>query len=100
MKKIWITKDKQHIKIKDMTTSHIKNCVRMIETYYERREHEIYMSGLKALTFLNGEIAIQSVENGLNDLEENGYQEEKLDNFLEAFEHELSKRKEINHEQR
>lgn len=28
--KIWVTRDKQWIRVSDMTTSHITNCIRMI----------------------------------------------------------------------
>lgn len=41
MKRIWVMKDGTKIKIKNMETSHIKNCVKMLERKYKEHNNDL-----------------------------------------------------------
>ena len=54
--KIWVTKDGKELKIKDMETSHIHNCMKMInkkskEWGYAEKYKELFMEELTRRTF-------------------------------------------------
>jgi len=87
MRRTWKTKDGTKIKIKDMESSHIKNCIRMLERCHE---HEKYL-GWTAIGGLTGEMAIEAAETAMLSLEENGFND-RADEFIFAFEQELERR--------
>jgi len=87
MRRTWKTKDGTKIKIKDMESSHIKNCIRMLERCHE---HEKYLAWT-ATGGLTGEMAIEAAETAMLSLEENGFND-RADEFIFAFEQELERR--------
>ena len=89
MRRTWTTKDGTKIKIKDMESSHIKNCIAMLEKYH-RQEEEL---GWMAIGGLHGDMAIEAAENAMLNLEENGF-EDKAEEFIFSFEQELERRNE------
>jgi hypothetical protein len=89
MRRTWTTKNGTKIKIKNMETSHIKNCIRMLERYHGYEEY----LGWTAIDGLRGEMAIEAAESAMLSLEENGF-EDKADEFIFAFEQELERREE------
>jgi len=86
MKTVLITKDKKHIKIKDMTTSHIKNCINILDKCEVNRIDNMY----GFLGSLSGEMAQMSMENEIANAEENGFND--IDEYRTSFEEELKKR--------
>jgi hypothetical protein len=89
MRRTWTTKDGTKLKIRNMETSHIKNCIRMLERYHENER----ALGWGAIGGLSGEMAIEAAESAMLSLEENGF-EDKADEFIFAFEQELERREE------
>lgn len=88
MKRIWITKTGQQLKIKDMTTEHIKNCIKVLHRYHSAVQSSMCDFG----NLLQGEIAQETFDNQLADLYENGW-EDKAEEFIYTFEQELEERK-------
>lgn len=70
--KTWTTKEGKKIKIKDMEDSHLLNTIAMLERLLKQKEAQAITDGYWMLGFLNGEMALESVENNLNHLEEEG----------------------------
>lgn len=79
----WKTKDGTVVKIKDMTTNHIKNCMSMIE-----RNFESYKLSIPYPNF-NGEMAQECAE-----MEYDGLMQTSVDELptYKAFEEELIRR--------
>ena len=89
MKKTWKTKEGKKLKIKDMTTGHIQNCIKLLEKY----DSHCFLNAYKFLDSLHGEIAIETMENNIASAEENGYINEEAQEYIESFENELQRRK-------
>lgn len=89
MKRVWVTKDGQHLKIRDMETSHIKNCIRFLERYHDAKAYEV--AALPC--FFIGEQAQFHAEQAWDDYVENGFEDEAQE-FIDSFKDELSRREE------
>ena len=87
MKRVWKTKDGKRLLIKDMKTSHIKNCIYLLERNHLAMLDQIisFSSGFM------GEMAMALAENTMLDVMENGFEDE-LDDYIESFKMELEKR--------
>lgn len=91
MKRIWRTRDGTKIKIKDMTTSHIQNCINLLE-----RANQSRLSLLYAIEqTLQGEQAQYAIAIDIERAED-GYfgPDDLVTQYLESLRHELAKRKE------
>lgn len=80
--KEWRTKDGQLLKIKDMQTSHIQNCVRMLEKKLASRPPEQYYMG-------DSDYAEDAVE---SENRHNEWLSELIESKIEQFEEELKRR--------
>lgn len=89
MRRTWTTKDGTKLRIRSMETSHIRNCIRILERYHKNE----LMKGYAAIDGLRGEMAVESAETAIRDIEENGFNDE-ADEFIFAFEQELERRRE------
>ena len=90
MKRVWKAKNGIKFKIKEMTTSHIKNCIAILQRYHEAKRQEMYA----IQSFVTAEQATIHIDNALLDIEENGF-EDDADEYILSFENELSKRGEM-----
>jgi len=88
VKRIWIMKSGEKIKIKDMTTKHIKNCIKLLKKYHSNKFSHI----LQFANTLQSEIAIETIENEIDDIVENGFNDEAKEYIL-SFKKELERRK-------
>lgn len=87
MKRIWKTKSGQKLKIKDMSTEHIKNCIGLLNHYHSAKSNSLCAFG----NMLTGEIAQAHFDGMLEDLYENGW-EDKAEDYIYSFEKELERR--------
>ncbi len=91
MKRIWKTKGGQRLKIRDMETSHIINCVRILHRHNMARLAQMY----SIADMLHGEEASLCLERDICSIEEDGFGENDLaEQYLFAFQEELERRKE------
>ena len=89
MKRIWKTRDGTKMKIREMSTSHIQNCVKILARTQEARILAIGSSG----NALHGEAAMDAFESMYDDLLENGFDEsDPIQEYIETFERELLRR--------
>jgi hypothetical protein len=88
MKRVWTTKNGTKLKIKDMTTHHITNCIALLERYHSTQLHNAH----SFLNTLHGEMAIETMENNIASLEEDGWQD-KAEEYIDSFQKELERRK-------
>jgi hypothetical protein len=91
MKRTWTTRSGTKIRIRDMTTSHIRNAIALIRRWQRHIEGEAYVFA----GGLQGEQAQLAMDDVLAGLEEEGF--DALDggrsgDFVEAFEAELERR--------
>lgn len=70
--KIWKTKTGDKIRICDMEDSHLLNTIRMLERVAKQVEIQKEREGYQILSCLQGEMAILSVENELERLDQEG----------------------------
>ena len=70
--KLWTTKDGSRVRICDMGKGHLLNAIAMLERATKKMENDAIISGYDALSVLRGEIAVFTVENELQHLEEYG----------------------------
>lgn len=87
MKRVWVTKDGRHLRIREMSTEHIKNCIGMLRRYHAKRLHDM----MTVSAMVTGDIARQSIDDGLADIAENGF-EDAAEEYITAFEEELRRR--------
>ena len=78
----WKTKDGRELDIKNMETSHIKNCIRMVERNLERAVGQ----GCSFMSGLQGEMAIDCVEHKISCMES------EADEIIGEFKKELTTR--------
>jgi coenzyme F420-reducing hydrogenase delta subunit len=89
VRRIWKTRDGTKVTIREMATSHIQNCLRILHGVQEKRILEIGCSG----SCLHGEMAIDAFERGYDDLLENGFDEsDPIQEYIDTFECELLRR--------
>jgi len=69
---IWITKDKEKIRICDMSDSHLANTIAMLDRKAENITPCILLEAYRALNSLNGEMAIYAIEGEIDHLIEYG----------------------------
>ena len=69
---MWTTATGRKIKIVDMTDSHLRNTIKMLEQYAKHMEQQVINAGESMLYSLQGEMAIESVEKDLDRLYQNG----------------------------
>lgn len=69
VQKIWITKDNRVIPVREMTDEHIVNTLAYFRKRVGRFRRREEAAGLAALAFLQGEMAIASVESQLDSYE-------------------------------
>ena len=87
MKRIWITRDGRKLKIKEMETSHINNCISMLKRIQSNQLKSMYDYSM----CLNGEMAILEMEQAIEQIEEEGMEGIEQD-YIDSFENELEKR--------
>lgn len=85
MKRKWTTREGIKLKIRDMKTSHIKNCIKMLHRYHAKELFNLYSMPVF------GEMAELDLENGIQDIEENGWEDEAQE-YIDSFEAELQRR--------
>lgn len=85
--KTWKTKNGEKIKIKDMSTYHIENCLNMLKKYQQNILCDKYF----LLGMLHGEQATLQLEKEINSIEEYGVKDISQEYIVE-FENELSRR--------
>lgn len=89
MEEYWTTKDGTKLNIKDMETSHIRNCIKMLNKLESFKAISCY----EASAFSNGEIASEILEQEGNRLLEEG--DDDIQDQIYVFEAELRQRGEI-----
>lgn len=67
-RKFWTMKDGSRIRIKDMEDEHLVNCIDMLERMHSKAIND----GYSCLGILQGELAIEDCERGIDQLEEEG----------------------------
>ena len=72
--KIWTTREGKKIRVCDMTTSHLESTIKMLRDKALFQHGCALHEGYALLGCLHGEMAIESVENDLLRLEEDGYE--------------------------
>jgi len=87
MKRIWKTKSGQKLKIKDMSTEHIKNCIGLLNRYHSAKSNSLCAFG----NLLTGKIATAHFDDMLEDIYENGWGD-KAEDYIDSFERELERR--------
>lgn len=89
MKRVWVTKTGERLRIRRMETSHIVNCVRMLERYQEARILNLSSCG----SMLHGEIAQADFDFHFEQLLEEGFPEDDpVEQYLDSFQSELLRR--------
>jgi hypothetical protein len=89
VKRAWVTKDGQRLRIRAMETSHIVNCVKMIRRYQDHLVAQLAGVG----SMLHGEIAQDDFDQHFEQLLEEGFPEEDLtEQYIYAFQKELERR--------
>lgn len=66
--RLWTMRDGTQIRICDMTTTHLRNCLRMLERNHEHMIREMY----SASVFITAECAVDSVEKDIQLCESEG----------------------------
>lgn len=87
MKRIWVTRDGRRLKIKDMTTYHIKNCISLLDRYHLNKLYSICSLGNSFL----GEVAEQVFDNAVEGILQDGWKD-KAQEFIDSFNKELQRR--------
>lgn len=64
----WTTRDGQVLKIKDMETDHIVNCIKMLRRGAERKLQDEISAGYNFLSGVSGEFAQDAIDSELNEL--------------------------------
>src|ERR1035437_4248960 len=80
--KYWITQTGEKLKVKEMTTQHIENCIRMLQRHIATKPEPSYYMGISDY----GEEWVE-MENRQND-----EQEEMFISWINSFKRELKKR--------
>ena len=96
MSDTWTMKDGSKIKISEMQTSHIQNCIKMVKRNYTRARNS-YVNKLHAMAdfFCNGEQAIMELDSLIDYAEDENNEleiDERYGNQISVFQAELRKR--------
>jgi len=83
--KIWTTKDKRKIRICDMADQHLINTTKMLERYADIYTQISLSKAYEAESCLQGEMALESIDNVIQDLEENGVAPERISPLYSNF---------------
>ncbi len=83
----WKMRDGKKVLIRQMETSHILNCIKMLDRIERNRISSAWMFA----GFLHGEMATDAAESEISNMEENGFPDLEVYRF--AFNQELERRK-------
>jgi len=75
-----------------MSDSHLLNTIHLLNKYVKNKETALINVGYQGLSFLQGEMAIEHLENGLQQLEEEGLDPYEEIPILENLEKEMERR--------
>lgn len=78
--KHWTTRDGRRVRISEMTDSHLVNTLRFLKRQAVVWQSQYLLDGMSALSMLQGEMAIDSVESDMRRVEMMDDED-----FLEAF---------------
>jgi len=70
----WTMRDGTKMRLEDMTDLHLRNSIALLERKAQEHYPEIISAGYSALSFVQGEMATMDIENGLDALEEDGWE--------------------------
>jgi hypothetical protein len=88
MKRKWVTKSGSKIRIRDMTTQHIKNCIRFL---HKNREREFYSLLAASAMFSPDSMASYYAEQEIDNYLE-GEPDLEFNEYIIAFKNELKRR--------
>ena len=89
MKRVWVTRDGEHVKIRAMEDSHIINCIKLLRRYQNALVADIAGAG----SMLHGDMAIDDFDRHFGQLLEEGFPEEDpTEQYIYAFQKELERR--------
>lgn len=89
MKRVWVTKDGQRLRIRAMDTGHIVNCARLLERYQEARILRLGKFG----SGLHGDIAQDDFDRHFEQILEEGFgEDDPVEQYLDSFRAELLRR--------
>ena len=72
----WRTKDGRVVRIREMTDSHLKNTISLLERVVEQKRQQAIIAGYNALNFMQGEMAIFCMECDIAAIEDGSYDED------------------------
>lgn len=89
MKRVWKTRDGQVLRIRSMGTTHINNCILMLQRFQERKILSVMLSGAG----LQGEMARDAFDEMFDQLLNEGFPEDDpVQEYIDSFARELVRR--------
>ncbi len=70
--KLWTCQDNRRVRICDMSDSHLTNAIKYLQRKANVLGAQAILTGYEALSMLQGEIAVLTMEREIENLEENG----------------------------
>jgi hypothetical protein len=70
----WTMRDGTKVRLEDMTNSHLRNSIALLERKAQECFPDAVSSGYELLSYLQGEMAIEYVEGDLDRLEKKGWE--------------------------